>query len=77
MLILLNPGMVWPLLDTTTSDTEKALSRFNFAKTVSLPLALGVFLRMFLLSLGQLAHEMVVSSSPLTQNFLKDTQLVS
>lgn len=69
--------MVWPLLDTTTSDTEKALTRFNFAKTVSLPLALGVFHRMFLLILGKLAHEMVVSSSPLTQHFLKDTQLVS
>lgn len=37
MLILMNPGMVRPLLDTTTSETEKALSRFNFAKTVSLP----------------------------------------
>lgn len=51
VLILLNPGMIRPLLDTTTSDTEKALSRFNFAKTVSLPLVLSVVSRLYLLNL--------------------------
>lgn len=51
ILILMNPGIVWPLLDTTTSDTEKALSRFNFAKTVSALIALGLVSRMCLLTL--------------------------
>lgn len=52
MLILMNPGMVRPLLDTTTSETEKALSRFNFAKTVSCPVVLiTMLLRIYLMNL--------------------------
>lgn len=52
ILIMINPGVVWPLLDTNTSPKEMALNRFTFAKLVSTPSPLEVALRMRMLNLG-------------------------